>query len=141
MSFTNTQAQILKQHLDALRGSLAAQTKTRKPLDPPHAEILGSLINELGPQSCAAIAEAIALSRHTLNDCCPDDIDCICETMDKLDDLITASFENNTPPEGNWRELLAKLLEKLSPFFIEALINFLMQPQPPKRIPYASLNY
>ncbi len=140
MSFTNTQAQVFKQHLDAFSSSLAGQSPSRKFLNPPHAEILGSLVNELGPQSCAAIAEAIALSRHTLNDCCPDDIDCICETIDKLDDLLIESLKTNNPPEGPWRELLAKLLEKLGPFLIEALINFLMQPEPPPRVPYANLN-
>jgi len=140
MSFTNTQAQILKTHAEALLECLKTQTASRKRLKPPHAEIIGSLVNELGPQSCASIAEAIVRSQHDLNDCCPGNIECICETLSQLIDCLAESLTNETPPEGKFRDLLAKLLEKLGPFLIQALIGFLMQPQPPNRIPFASLN-
>ena len=140
MPMTNTQPHVLKQHFSALRASIAAEKPSRKLLDPPHAEITASLINELGPQACSAIAECIALSRHTLNDCCPEDIDCICDTLDKLDDLLTECLATDTPPDGRFRDLIAKLLEKIGPFIIQALIGFLMRPQPPARMKYCDLN-
>jgi len=140
MSMTNTQTQIMKQHFIALRASLLQSMLSRKLLDPPHAEIVASLINELGPQSCSAIAECVALSRHTFNDCCPDDIDCICDTLDKLDVLLTECLETETPPDGRFRDLFAKLLEKIGPYLIEALIGFLMRPQPPARMKYCDVN-
>ena len=140
MSFTNTQAQSFKAHAEALLQSLLSQTASRRPLNPPHADIMASVVNELGPQTCASIAEAIALSRHNLNDCCPEDIDCICQELDKLITCLQTSLTNEIPPTGNFRDILAKLLEKLGPFIIQALIGFLMQPEPPQRIPYASLN-
>ncbi len=140
MNFTNTQAQVFLTHVTALRESLAAKPKGRPNYDSGHSEILASLINECGPQICSASAEAVALSRHTLNDCCPEDIDCICETLDKIEDVIQASLKNNIPPDASFRDLIAKLIEKLGPFLIQALIGFLLRPQPPKRIKYCNLS-
>ncbi len=140
MSITATETQILKQHLSTLRESIGQSFASRKLINPPHAEIIASLIHELGPHSCNAMAEAIALSGHSFNDCCPEDLDCICETLDQIDDLLTDCLTANTPPGGRFRDLLAKLLEKIGPFLIEALIGFLMQPQPPPRHKYCNLN-
>jgi hypothetical protein len=139
MPITNVQTQILKQHFLALHEELTKPQGPGKNAGHLHSEILSSLIYESGPHFIREIAECVALSDQSLFDCCPDDIDCICDTLDKISDIFEKALNENEVPEGSFRDLIAKLIEKLGPFLIQALIGFLLRPQPTARQKYCNM--
>jgi len=140
MSITSTQAQVFASHLAALRHSL----NKGEPIDGAEVfdpgEVLASLTFELGPFVSPMLAESINQSNFKC-DCIPaDSLDTICESIDRCEDVLLASVESGIPPEKSFREIIAKLLEQLGPFMIQALIVFLMKEEPKPKVQYASLN-